>query len=129
MKRTSVGLIGLLLVAVVLAVAAPVSAHDYDRDDSDNPWRLVAYWLHPLGYGLETAITRPVHWAVSQPYMRVIFGHDPRFERNEHYHTPNCNLCRPTPTLQNCPKCNRPILKMRDDYIDDRIPYFETLLP
>ena len=123
MRRRAVPFLSLLLVAVVLAVAAPVTAHDYDRGDSDYFLRYVAYALHPVGYGLEFITTRPGHWLVSQPYMRIVFGHEPRHERNERYHYPECNLCRPAPAVDTCPKCKRPLLKARDQYWDPRLPW------
>lgn len=126
MKRTFVVT---LLVAVVLVVAAPVSAHDYDPDDSDYFLRYVAYLIHPIGYGLEALVTRPAHWVVSQPHLRVVFGHDPRHERDELYRYPECNLCRPAPMVLNCPKCKRPILKAQDQYWDSRLPWLEARMP
>ncbi len=59
MKNTlTVPLLSALLLAVLLT---PVSAHEYDRNDSDNPLRIVAYIVHPIGVVLEHAIARPVH--------------------------------------------------------------------
>jgi len=116
MKRVSVGLLAVVLVAMVLAVAAPVSAHDYQRNRSDHPLRLVAYVLHPIGLGLEYAITRPIHHLVSLPYARFIFGHDPRNERNERGEYPVCLLCRPEIVAKECPQCHKTMQKPRDKY-------------
>lgn len=112
MKRTTVGLLAVVLVAVVLAV--PVAAHDYDRDDSDYLFRYVAYLVHPVGIALEYGVTRPVHWLVSsQPDLQTAFGHDPRHAGNGF---PVCNLCTPGPRAVQCPKCYRPLLKPPDEY-------------
>ena len=67
------------LVCAFLAIAgAQALAHDYDSDDSDYPLRYAAYVVHPVGIAVEYAVLRPIHWVVSRPHLRVIFGHDPR---------------------------------------------------
>jgi len=63
--------------AMLLAAATPAWAHDYDRNDSDNPMRVVAYVVHPVGVLLEWTITRPVHWLAMQPGFSYVMGHDP----------------------------------------------------
>ncbi len=70
-----------LLVIAILAGAlmlAPgrASVHEYDRDDTDYPLRIVAYVLHPIGIAMEYVILRPIHYLVSQPNSSVVFGHD-----------------------------------------------------
>jgi outer membrane protein OmpA-like peptidoglycan-associated protein len=62
---------------LLLAAATPTWAHDYDRNDSDNPVRIAAYILHPAGVVLEWTVTRPIHWFVSLPGCSYVFGHDP----------------------------------------------------
>ncbi|KPL12079.1 hypothetical protein AMJ85_02100 [candidate division BRC1 bacterium SM23_51] len=116
MKRTTAGLVAVAVVAVVLAGAVPVAAHDYDRDNSDHVLRYVAYLLHPVGIALEYGVTRPIHWVVSQPNLRTVFGHAPRHERDAQGLYPVCNLCQPGPQTEVCPSCHRPILKPRDEY-------------
>ena len=70
--------VGILLVCVfMMMAAAPVPAHDYDRNDSDYWLRICAYALHPFGIALEYGVTRPIHWLVSRPDLCIIFGHDP----------------------------------------------------
>ncbi|HOE95192.1 MAG TPA: hypothetical protein PLS90_15835 [Candidatus Sumerlaeota bacterium] len=66
-----------VLAAVVLACSPTlVSAHEYDRDDSEHPLRLVGYALHPIGIAAEYLILRPIHWVVSQRNLDIIFGHE-----------------------------------------------------
>jgi len=116
MKGTSVGLLAVLLVVMVLAVAAPAAAHDYERGNSDYPLRYVAYLFHPVGMAFEYGVTRPVHQLASQPYWRFFLGHDPRTEIDEHGNWPVCNLDKPPyPTIE-CPLCHKKIQKPRDVY-------------
>ena len=63
--------------AMLLAAATPAWAHDYDRNDTDNPMRVVAYIVHPVGVLLEWTITRPIHWLAMQPGFSYVMGHDP----------------------------------------------------
>lgn len=67
-----------VLALALVAVAIPASANRYRRGQSDNPMRLVAYVLHPVGLALEYGIMRPIHWVVSQPDLDIVFGHQAR---------------------------------------------------
>jgi hypothetical protein len=116
MKRTSLGVLAVCVVLALVALSAPVSAHDYERNASDHPFRVIAHLIHPVGIGLEYGLMRPVHWVVSQPNLRIVFGHDPRHELDEHGRYPVCNLCQPVPPVVECPSCNRNILTPRDEY-------------
>jgi len=116
MKRSLVGLLAVLLAAMVLAIARPAAAHDYDRGNSDHPLRLIAYSLYPIGIGLEYGVFRLVHLGVSQPHARILFGHAPRNERDERGQYPVCNLDKPAPPTVECPHCHKAILKPRDEY-------------
>ncbi len=70
-----------VLVITLMAIAAvPVSAHDYDRNDSDYPLRYVAYVVHPVGVALEWTVTRPFHWIVHRPGLSYLMGHDVKRE-------------------------------------------------
>lgn len=64
----------LVLLASVAMVPAVGSAHSYDPDDSAHPFRLISYPLHAIGKQLEKG-TRKIHYCVSQPYNRSIYGH------------------------------------------------------
>lgn len=74
-----------LMVTLVIAMAAPVMAHRYQRNRDDNPLRIVSYVLHPVGVALEYTITRPIHWLVSRPDADIWFGHAPSMEDNGTY--------------------------------------------
>ncbi len=64
-----------LFALCVLAVTQTSHADRYQRAQNDNPFRLVAYVLHPIGIAAEYVVMRPVHWVVSQPQLDVVFGH------------------------------------------------------
>lgn len=71
-----------LLMALVVAVglvAVPSTgrAHDAYDDSQSHPLRLAAYAIHPIGYAIEWAVMRPIHFVVSQPNLERIFGHTP----------------------------------------------------
>ena len=71
-------LVRAVALCIALSVFPAVSfAHEYDRDDDGNPWRVAAYLLHPFGMALEYYVVRPLHWVVSQPKWDKIFGHEP----------------------------------------------------
>ena len=73
MKRS---LLGLTLGCVLLA-AAPARAHDAYDDSQSHPLRILAYAIHPVGFALEWLVTRPIHFAVSNPNTERVFGHVP----------------------------------------------------
>jgi len=66
----------LALAGLLLALASPVAADEYDPHRAGHPLRVLAYVLHPIGVGLDYLIFRPAHWVGSQPVIRTIFGHD-----------------------------------------------------
>ena len=74
-----------LLSVVMLSMAAPSMAHRYQRNTTDNPFRLVGYIAHPIGIALEYGIMRPIHWAVSQHDTDIIFGHEPEVSERGKY--------------------------------------------
>jgi len=116
MRTASVGLLAVVLVVMMSAIAVPVAAHDYDRDNDGHILRIVAHVLHPIGMGLEYGIMRPIHQLVSLPGWRFILGHDPRNERDELGQYPTCAQCRPAQAGVECPTCHEPRLKPRDQY-------------
>lgn len=61
--------------AALLASPSLVQAHSYDTDDDGHPLRYLVYPVHAIGKGLEYAVTRPIHYGVSQCKARYIFGH------------------------------------------------------
>ncbi len=74
MKTKKVSAFICALVAMTL-LAAPLTAHRWERSQSDNPLQLVAWVLHPVGLAGEYVIYRPMHWLVSQSYLDIVFGH------------------------------------------------------
>jgi hypothetical protein len=74
-----------LMGAALLALPSLASAHEYDRDDSDYPLRVVAYAVHPIGIAVEYALLRPIHWLVSQPDACIWFGHEPTENETHDY--------------------------------------------
>ena len=70
-------LMTLVVVAGLVAVPATGRAHDAYDDTQSHPLRLAAYAMHPIGYGLEWLVMRPIHFLVSQPSLERVFGHTP----------------------------------------------------
>jgi hypothetical protein len=66
----------LALLTLVLGLASAAAADEYDARRAGHPLRMAAYALHPIGVALDWLLFRPAHWAVSQPVMSHIFGHD-----------------------------------------------------
>ncbi|HAC80495.1 MAG: hypothetical protein P8K76_12165 [Candidatus Binatia bacterium] len=64
-------------VMVVMLLAAPARAVDDYDDSQSNPFRIIAYVLHPIGYAVEWLFTRPFYRLVSQDDLEPIFGHVP----------------------------------------------------
>lgn len=73
MKRLIVS----LALVVGLFVGTDARAHDAYDDTQAHPLRLLAYALHPAGFALEWAVTRPIHFLVSTPGLDRVFGHTP----------------------------------------------------
>jgi len=67
---------GLACAALVLALASPALADEYDARRAGHPLRVVAYVVHPIGVALDWLLFRPAHWVVSQPVLSHVFGHD-----------------------------------------------------
>ena len=70
-------LLMLALATVLLAAPSSARAHDAYDDSESHPLRIVAYALHPIGWGLEWIAMRPLHFVVSNPRLEHIFGHVP----------------------------------------------------
>lgn len=68
--------ISALLCAVVLGLATPGFADEYDGESAGHPLRIVAYALHPFGVAIEYLLVRPAHWIVSHEPMKTVFGHE-----------------------------------------------------
>jgi hypothetical protein len=63
-------------MALVLALASPAAADEYDSENAGHPLRLIAYVLHPIGVMFEYVLLRPAHWLVSHEPMKTLFGHE-----------------------------------------------------
>jgi hypothetical protein len=62
-------------LSAILLIPSIGAADSYDTGESDHLFRYAAYPLHAVGKGIECFVTRPVHWFVSRPCNRYIFGH------------------------------------------------------
>ena len=69
-------LVAIGFLSILFAVSTSGFAHDYNRDDDGHPLRIIAYAGHAVGMVAEYAISRPIHWVVSQPVLKEIFGHE-----------------------------------------------------
>jgi len=73
MKKTTI--LMAFLLGLFLAMSNGASAHDHQRAAADHPMRVIAYPFHAFGQLLDYAIARPIHYLVSLPHARIIFGH------------------------------------------------------
>jgi hypothetical protein len=70
-------LLSFVLASTLILNALPAHAHDAYDDSQSHPLRIVAYFLNPIGFGLEWLVTRPLHFVASSPGLERIFGHVP----------------------------------------------------
>ncbi len=75
MKSSHILVAGMVIAASLAISPRPALAETYDCDSSDHPARYVIYPVHAVGKAIETFVTRPIHWVVSRPKLRYIFGH------------------------------------------------------
>lgn len=61
-------------VALIGVMPSTVCAEDFYPAESDHPFRLFSYGAHAYGKAWEYLVLRPVHWTVSQPKLRYVFG-------------------------------------------------------
>ena len=71
LQRTAAG----ALACLMLAIASPAAADDYDPEYAGHPIRIAAYVLHPFGVLVDYLILRPAHWVGSKEPFATIFGH------------------------------------------------------
>ena len=74
--RTRRGWFAALTAVLVLTLASPVAADEYDAENAGHPVRIVAYLLYPVGMLIDYVLIRPAHWLVSSEPMKTIFGHE-----------------------------------------------------
>jgi hypothetical protein len=65
------------VATLLLGGSTTARAHDAYDDSESNPLRLAAYALHPVGWMIEWAAMRPLHFVVSNPGLERMFGHVP----------------------------------------------------
>ncbi|MEA2626294.1 MAG: hypothetical protein QOD06_2339 [Candidatus Binatota bacterium] len=66
----------LVLISWMALSGTAMAVRDEYDDSQSHPFRVLAYILHPVGYALEWAIFRPLHYAVSAtPETEEVFGH------------------------------------------------------
>lgn len=70
------GAVAAFFVALVVVLASPVAADEYDASNSGHPLRMIAYVLHPVGVLIDYVLLRPAHWLVSHEPMKTLFGHE-----------------------------------------------------
>jgi len=82
MKKSVLVLAAAIALAACVLPPSAARAEMYDCDSSDHPARYFVYPIHAFGKGIETFVTRPIHWLVSRPKFRYVFGHtsNPRRE-------------------------------------------------
>jgi hypothetical protein len=72
MKRK---LLLIILAVFILSICTSLAlGRDYKRGKDDNPVRVAAYVVHPIGMALDYAIMRPIHWVVKQTDLNKVFG-------------------------------------------------------
>ena len=67
--------IAVLLLSWLL-LAAPAQADEYDARDAGHPFRIAAYFVHPIGVVVDYLVLRPAHWVVSHEPLATLFGHE-----------------------------------------------------
>ena len=75
-SRTRRSWFAALTAVLVLTLASPVAADEYDPENAGHPVRIVAYLLYPIGMLIDYVLIRPAHWLVSSEPMKTIFGHE-----------------------------------------------------
>ena len=99
----------LLLTLALIGLSVPSRADRYNRATGDNPARLVAYALHPLGLAVEFVVMRPVHWVVSQPHLDIVFGHESAVEQDGTYFEWKHGNFKPSIAAEKCvPAAEKP---------------------
>jgi hypothetical protein len=76
----------MLAAGLLVCGATTANAHDAYDDSESNPLRILAYGVYPVGYVLEHAIFRPIHFLVSNPQLEPMFGHGPHESAFGGYH-------------------------------------------
>jgi hypothetical protein len=65
-----------ILMVLIIGLASPVAADEYDEENAGHPLRVIAYILHPVGVVIDYVLLRPAHWLVSHEPLKTLFGHE-----------------------------------------------------
>jgi len=68
--------IAAFFVLLVIGLASPAAADEYDEENAGHPLRVIAYVLHPVGMVIDYVLMRPAHWLVSYEPLKTLFGHE-----------------------------------------------------
>jgi hypothetical protein len=71
MKRSTIGMLIALQLAIALPAAATIDRYD---DNEAHPLRVAAYLIHPVGFIAEWLVFRPFHYVVAA--AAPVFGHE-----------------------------------------------------
>lgn len=63
MRRISATIV---IFALALSVSPGAWADEYDGEQAGNPWRVMAYLIHPFGVALDRWVARPLHQFIHQ---------------------------------------------------------------
>ncbi|HIF93040.1 MAG: hypothetical protein ABGX04_03285 [Myxococcales bacterium] len=68
--------IAAFFVVLIIGLASPVTADEYEEDNAGHPVRVLAYVLYPVGVVIDYVLMRPAHWLVSHEPLKTFFGHE-----------------------------------------------------
>lgn len=74
MKRIAAAMA--LAAAVTVLAPGAAMADPYDKHEAGHPLKVVATILYPVGWVLDHALARPLHWLLHQEPANDVFGHD-----------------------------------------------------
>ena len=64
-----------LCLMLLFVFARPAGSHELEPKEAGHPLKVAAHVAHPAGYILYHGVARPVHWFMSLPGLRHVFGH------------------------------------------------------
>jgi uncharacterized membrane protein YhiD involved in acid resistance len=64
------------LAAVVLGIALPAAAEEYDPGHAGHPVRILAYVVSPIGVLFDYLVMRPAHWLGGLEPLATLLGRD-----------------------------------------------------
>ncbi|MBI2875421.1 MAG: hypothetical protein HYY20_00910 [Candidatus Tectomicrobia bacterium] len=72
MRRLSAAIV---ILALVLSVTPRAWADAYEEEQAGNPWRVLAYVIHPIGVALDRLVARPLHQLMHYKLIDELTGH------------------------------------------------------